>query len=70
VHGLIGYLIYEFLHPHVGVGSALLIITAVIVTLSWLITVLVDIPARKPFAAFLYRVAAALRLAKRPAVES
>jgi peptidoglycan/LPS O-acetylase OafA/YrhL len=69
VHGLIGYLIYEFLHPHVGVGSALLIITAVIITLSWLITVLVDIPARKPFAAFLYRVAAGLRLVKRPAVE-
>jgi len=70
VHGLIGYLIYEILHPHVGVGAALLIITAVIISLSWLITVLVDIPARKPFAAFLYRVAAALRLVKRPAVES
>jgi peptidoglycan/LPS O-acetylase OafA/YrhL len=70
VHGLIGYLIYEFLHPHVGVGTALLIITAVIVTLSWLITVLVDIPARKPFAAFLYRVAAALRLVKRPVAGS
>jgi peptidoglycan/LPS O-acetylase OafA/YrhL len=69
VHGLIGYLIYELLHPHVGVGNALLIITAVIFALSWLITVLVDIPARKPFAAFLYRIAAALRLVKRPAVE-
>jgi len=70
VHGLIGFLIYELLHPHVGVGFALLIITAVIITLSWLITVLVDIPARKPFSAFLYRIATALRLAKRPAIDA
>ena len=67
IHGMVGYLIYQMLHPHVGVGAALLIITAVILVAAWIITVWVDIPARKPFAAFLYRIAGALRLHQRPA---
>ncbi len=60
-HAMMGVMAYRLLFPKVGVPAALLIISVLALVLAWLITVTIDVPARKPFTALLYRLASLLR---------
>lgn len=64
IHATMGALVYELLRPRLGVAIALLTITILALTVAWIITVTIDIPARKPLSDLLYRWARALRLHK------
>jgi peptidoglycan/LPS O-acetylase OafA/YrhL len=61
-HASLGVLVYALLRPQIGIAAALAIMFALAFLVAWVITVTVDIPARKPFANLLYRIATALRL--------
>jgi peptidoglycan/LPS O-acetylase OafA/YrhL len=61
-HATMGMLVYRLVLPSLGVAAALIIITALALAVAWLIAVLVDIPARKPFANLLSRAAATVTL--------
>lgn len=61
-HATMGMLVYRLLQPTLGVAATLTIITALALFVAWMISVLVDIPARKPFANLLNRAAATLLL--------
>lgn len=64
IHATMGGLAYELLRPTLGVAVTLLAITTIALIIAWIITVTVDIPARKPLSELLYRCARALRLYK------
>jgi peptidoglycan/LPS O-acetylase OafA/YrhL len=61
-HASLGILLYALLRPQIGVAAALAIMFVLAFVVAWVITVTVDIPARKPFSNLLYRIAATLRL--------
>jgi len=61
-HATMGLLLYEILRPHVGVAWTLATMCALALIVAWVMTTLVDIPARKPFANLLYRCANAAGL--------
>ena len=61
-HAMMGFLIYEWLQPTIGTVASIATITLLAFIVAIVLTVAVDIPARKPFATLLYRIADALRI--------
>jgi hypothetical protein len=69
-HATIGILVYALLRPKLGVAIALFVITTLALVIAWIITITVDIPARKPLTNLLYRWARVFGLYKATPRES
>jgi len=61
-HAMMGLLVFEWLRPTIGTIASIATITVLALIVAIILTVTVDIPARKPFAKLLYRIADALKL--------
>ena len=59
---MMGLLVFEWLRPTIGPIASIATITILALIVAIILTVTVDIPARKPFAKLLYRLADVLRL--------
>jgi len=61
-HAMMGYLLYGLLRPKIGLAPTLVAITVLAFLVAIALTITVDIPARKPFARLLQRLASAVNL--------
>jgi peptidoglycan/LPS O-acetylase OafA/YrhL len=64
-HATMGYVVYELLRPVLGVSISIVAITLLALFIAAAITLIVDIPARKPFAAAMHALADRCGLAAR-----